>query len=130
MSSEKQGTPSLVIQTDSLFGGKQVEKVTVDSNRLDPVIESRERLIRALVHPRFVDALFDALLWTSSAAFIASILLHTPFLTYFQVPFLLFVGTGAAGLLYGLFCVPGVQIPICYRLVLLISGLVIGGRPL
>lgn len=127
---DEKGTPNLVIQTDSLFGGKQVEKVTVDSNRLDPTIEVRDRLIRALVHPRFIDALFDALLWSSTTAFIASILLHTPFLSYFQVPFLLFVATGASGLLYGLFCIPGVQIPICYRLFLVVVGLVIGGRSL
>lgn len=127
---DEKGTPNLVIQTDSLFGGKQVEKVTVDSNRLDPTVETRERWIRALVHPRFIDALFDALLWSSCTAFIASILLHTPFLLYFQVPFLLFVATGVAGLIYGLLCVPNVQIPICYRLFLIVTGLMIGGRPL
>jgi hypothetical protein len=121
------GTPKLVIETQSLFGQQKVEKVEVDSNRLDPIQTAKQRLITSLIHPYLIDALGDAACWFCGTAFLVSILLHTSFLVYFQVPFILCLITVVIGAFFALIRIPELTGAIVFRVFLVIGGLIMGG---
>lgn len=120
------GTPQLIVQTDSLFG-QRTEKVEVDSNRLDPISTAQERAIAALVHPYLIDALGDAVCWLCAVAFLTSVALHTPLILYLRVPFLLTCTTLAIGGLVILFQRPELTGQVIFRVLLVIGGLIVGG---
>lgn len=123
----KDGTPKLLIETQSLFGQQKVEKVEVDSNRLDLIATARQRMTASLIHPYAIDALGDAACWLCGTAFIASICTSTPFLIYFQVPFILCVSTLAIAAFVGIFQIPELSGAIIFRVLLVIAGILLGG---
>jgi hypothetical protein len=123
---KEDGTPKLLIETNSLFGDKRVEQVKVDSNRLDPIATAKQRLIDALIHPYFLDAVGDGICWVSGTAFIVSILRYTPFLDYFAVPFYLVLTVAAAGAIAALVTVSEVAGAIILRGVFTLIGLALG----
>lgn len=124
---KNEGTPKLLIETQSLFGQQKVEKVEVDTNRLDPIATSRQRMIAALIHPYLIDALGDAVCWVCGTAFLTSILFHTPFLEFFQVPFVLCAITIAIASFIALLQIPELTGAILFRVLLVIGGLIVGG---
>ncbi|MBD1847007.1 hypothetical protein H6F89_27090 [Cyanobacteria bacterium FACHB-63] len=121
------GTPKLLIETQSLFGGQKTEKVEVDSNRLDPISTAKEHMTASLIHPYAIDALGDAACWLCGSAFIVSICVSTPFLLYFQTPFILAIATLATSALIGFFRCPELSGAIIFRVLLVIAGIVLGG---
>lgn len=120
------GTPKLLIETNSLFGDKRVEQVKVDSNRLDPIATAKTRLIDALIHPYFIDAAGDAVCWVSGVVFAVSIARYTSLLDIFIVPISLLLIVAAAGALFALFTIPEVSGAIIFRAVLILIGLALG----
>lgn len=120
------GTPKVLIETNSLFGDKRVEQVKVDSNRLDPIATARSRLIDALIHPYFLDAVGNGLCWVSGTSFIVSILRHTPFLEYFGAPFFLVLTVAAAGAIAALWTIPEVGGAIILHGIFILIGLALG----
>ncbi|MBD1847265.1 hypothetical protein H6F89_28445 [Cyanobacteria bacterium FACHB-63] len=123
----KDGTPKLLIETQSLFGGQKTEKVEVDSNRLDPISTAKQRMTASLIHPYAIDALGDAACWLCGTAFIVSICTSTAFLVYFQTPFILAVSTLAVSALIGVFRCPELSGAIIFRVLLVIAGILLGG---
>ncbi|MBD1857964.1 MULTISPECIES: hypothetical protein [Leptolyngbya] len=120
------GTPKVLIETNSLFGDKRVEQVKVDSNRLDPIATAKNRLIDSLIHPYFLDAVGDAVCWVSATCFIVSIMRHTPFLDYFAAPFFLLLTVAAAGAIAAIWTIPEVGGALILRAVFILIGLALG----
>ena len=124
---ENVGTPKVTIETDSLFGGKKVEQVTVDSNNLNPISESDRLWLDALaIPPRFVDQVFQALTWVAGSGFAASVLSTIPIPTDWLLPLLLTLLIPVAGGLYAWVKFPRLQPFILYRVVLLAVGIIVG----
>lgn len=120
------GVPKLLIETNSLFGDKRVEQVKVDSNRLDPITTAKTRLIDALIHPYFIDALGNAVCWVSGVAFTVSIARYTPFLDYFGAPFAVLLTLAAGGAIAALWAIPEVSGAIILHGVFVLIGLALG----
>jgi hypothetical protein len=121
------GTPKITIEAGSLFGGKQVEQVSVDSNHINPISESDRIWLEALaIPPRFVDQLLQATTWMSGAAFVASVLTVGPLPSSWLIALgLAGAGPIAAGL-YAMVQFPRLQMFILYRVCLLLFGAVVG----
>lgn len=129
MSDEKQdvGTPKITIETGSLFGGKQVEQVSVDSNHINPISESDRIWLDALaIPPRFVDQLLQFTTWMSGSAFTASILTAVPIPAAWLLPFWLTLFAPIAAGLYAFVTFPQLRPFILYRLCLLVFGIILG----
>jgi hypothetical protein len=121
------GTPKITIEAASLFGGKQVEQVSVDSNHINPISESDRIWLDALaIPPRFVDQLLQATTWMSGSAFAASILTAGPIPDGWLIPLGLIVAGPVAAGFYGFINFPRLQPFILYRLCLLVFGAIVG----
>jgi hypothetical protein len=124
--SKEDGTPKLLIEAQSLFGGNKTEVVQVDTNRIDPIAQAKQAAIAAFIHPDAIDAFGDAARWFCGAAFITALFLHTPILIFLQVPVLLIIITGSAGSIGAIMSIPELTFPIMFRFVLLILGCALG----
>jgi hypothetical protein len=123
---DKDGTPKLLIEAQSLFGGNKTEVVQVDSNTLDPIAQAKQNAIAAFIHPDMIDAIGDAACWFCGAAFFMALYLHTPVLIFLQVPVLLVLITGSAGGLGAMWTIPELTFPILFRFILLVLGCTLG----
>lgn len=123
---DKDGTPKLLIEAQSLFGGQKTEVVQVDTNRLDPIAQAKQSLIAAFIHPSAIDAIGDAACWFCGAAFLTTVYLHTPLLVVLQVPILLVIITASGGSIAALFSIPELTFPILFRYFLFIAGCIVG----
>jgi len=121
------GTPKITIEAASLFGGKQVEQVSVDSNHINPISESDRIWLDALaIPPRFVDQLLQATTWMAGSSFASSILTAGPLPVSWLIPLCLVAfGPLAAGL-YAFINFPRLQSFILYRVCLIVFGAIIG----
>jgi hypothetical protein len=124
--SKDDGTPKLLIEAQSLFGGNKTEVVQVDSNTLDPIAQAKQNAIAAFIHPDAIDAFGDAACWFCGAAFFTALYFHTPVLIFLQVPVLLILLTGGFGGLGAMWTIPELTWPILFRFILLVMGCTLG----
>jgi hypothetical protein len=124
--SKDDGTPKLLIEAQSLFGGNKTEVVQVDSNTLDPIAQAKQNAIAAFIHPDAIDAFGDAACWFCGAAFFTALYLHTPVLIFLQIPVGLILLTGGAGGIGALWTIPELTFPILFRFLLLVMGCTLG----
>jgi hypothetical protein len=120
------GTPKLLLEMESLFGGQKTEVVKVDSNDLDPIAEARRNLTAFLVQPTFIDAIGDAVCWFAGAAFFISLYIHTPVLIFLQVPIVILIVTVTGGSIATIFTLPELTLPLIFRLFLVVIGASLG----
>jgi len=121
------GTPKITIEAGSLFGGKQVEQVSVDSNHINPISESDRIWLDALaIPPRFVDQMLQFTTWMSGSAFTASLLTAIPIPAAWLLPFWLTLLVPLAAGLYAFVTFPRLQAFILYRLCLIVFGAILG----
>lgn len=126
-SPENAGTPKITIEAASLFGGKQVEQVSVDSNHLNPISESDRIWLDALaIPPRFIDQILQFTTWMSGSAFIASIITAGPIPAAWLLPFWLTLLAPAAAAIYAFITFSRLRPFIVYRLCLILLGIVLG----
>jgi hypothetical protein len=123
---DQDGTPKLLLEMNSLFGGQKTEVVKVDSNDLDPIAEARRNLIAFLVQPTFLDAIGDAACWFSGAAFFFALYVHTPVLIILQVPLAIVIFTACCGGIATIFTIPQLTPHIIFRLFLVVLGSTFG----
>jgi hypothetical protein len=124
--SKDDGTPKLLIEAQSLFGGNKTEVVQVDSNTLDPIAQAKQNAIAAFIHPDIIDTFGDAACWFCGAAFFTALYFHTPVLIFLQVPVLLILLTGGFGGLGAMWTIPELTWPILFRFILLVMGCTLG----
>ena len=121
------GAPKLNIELDSLFGGKTVEQVTVDSNNLDPIDEASAQWLEALaIPPRFCDQLLQVATWLSASTFITSLLTTVPISTDWVIPILLVLLVPSGATLYSYVQFPQLRWFIAYRTLLIAAGAALG----
>lgn len=123
---DKEGTPKLLMEVQSLFGNQKTEVVQVDSNDLDPIAQAKQAAISAFIHPTLVDAIGDAACWFCGSAFLGALFLHTPVLIFLQIPIALCFITAGAGTIALTKFVPELGMPIMFRVLLIAAGLLLG----
>jgi hypothetical protein len=116
----------LVIQTESLLGGKRVEKINLDANYVDPRNEFEERLSEWLIGRTPEDTVFSAFTTVSFGAFVSSILYHTTWFEAFTIPLIVLAVVFVFCILYAVIHLPKAGIPLAFRLVLVALGSTIG----
>lgn len=125
MSQKQDPTPRIQVELDSLLGGKRIETVRVDSNRIDPVSEAGDRWLNDLAIPaRFADQILQMLCWVSGSAFWASLMGSIPITFWPAIGVLVMVPVAAA--LYGFIRFPEVRLFVLYRIALILIGLYLG----
>lgn len=122
------GAPQVSITLADKLGGQKQEPVIIDSNRVNPVAESRRLFLDALAIPgRFSDVMLQALSVILIGGLVGSVLKWVPLQLATLAPLTIVALVSMLMWAYLWVKFPELQLLLVYHNALLVIGLIVGG---